>query len=426
MCSGVFIAGRNEGLKEKDDLPSDLMKYATVTIDHKDLSASSSFFGLAHSKAIYRPGLGATLIHELTEKEIRAQKFNLTSPPDVNQDDIPWPMGDKTDHYSIPSNINRTLLQDAISSLFIEKDRKKLINTRAVVVVYDGKLIAEQYARSWPRTSKHLGWSMTKSIISALFGIVAQEKNLDINGPAPVSEWNESDDPRHSITIKDLLQQTSGLNFVEDYTSSSDALKMLYLTSNMAKNAASHALGDKPGTQFSYSSGNTNILSRIIRDIVGENEYHSFPYRKLFYKLGMNSFIMEVDASGTFVGSSYSYGTARDWARFGLLYLSNGLYNNEQILSKDWIEQTIKSSGANRGYRYGFQFWLNNPVSDDSSERRFPNAPTDMYYASGNLGQNVFIIPSKKLAIVRLGATKTPGSDYGADDFLKTVIASIE
>jgi CubicO group peptidase (beta-lactamase class C family) len=194
----------------------------------------------------------------------------------------------------------------------------------------------------------------------------------------------------------------------------------------MAAFAASHPLKYQPGTQCYYTSGNTNILSRIIRHTVGENEYHSFPYRQLFYKLGMNSFIMEVDASGTFVGSSYSWGTARDWARLGLLYLNKGLYNNEQILSEDWIKQSITLAGSNEYGEYGFHIWLNTGKNNDSSTRGHPNVPADMFFFSGFDGQAVFIIPSKKLVVVRLGLTQAPGAEYGADEFLKNVINSIK
>lgn len=426
MCSSVFIGGCSEEQEYKEDLQGPPMKYVTFTVNYNDLSVTSSILGLAARKAIFRPRLGSTLIYEAMEKETRSQIFNIPPPPDVDQDDIPWPIGNKIDDKRFPSNINQTLLEEAINHLFIEKDPSQLIGTRAVVVVYDGRLIAERYAREFSRTSKFPGWSMTKSITSALIGILVKDKKFNIDESALVSEWKNSSDPRHSITTKHLLQQTTGLDFVEDYDSKSDVRQMLFKTSDMAAFAASRPLKDKPGTHFYYTSGNTNILSRMIRRIVGENEYHSFPYRKLFYKLGMYSFLMEVDASGTFVGSSYSWGTARDWARFGMLYLNRGTYNKEEILSEDWIKQTITPVDSDRGSQYGFHFWLNTSDNNHLSTQRFPDAPTDMFYANGFNGQNLFIIPSKKLVIVRLGFTRTSNKDYGANDFLKKIISSIE
>jgi CubicO group peptidase (beta-lactamase class C family) len=427
MCSSVFTTDLSEQQLRQEDLGFFPMKYATFIVDYNDLSVTGSIFGLAQCKAIYRHRLGATLINELTEEQIRAQTFKIATPPDIKQDNIPWPMGDKIDDDSFPSNINQTLLQDTINDLFIEKDPTKLKRTRAVIVVYDGKLIAERYAPGFSRKSKLLGWSMTKSLISALIGILVKDKKINIDEPAPVPEWNNTaDDPRHSITIKNLLQQMSGLDFKEEYYTKSDVTQMLFNTDDMAAFAASHPLKHPPDTQCYYTSGNTNILSRIIRHTVGENEYHSFPYRKLFYKLGMNSLIMEVDASGTFVGSSYSWGTARDWARFGLLYQKNGFYNDEQILSEEWIKQTTALAGSNQYGDYGYHFWLNTGKNNVSSTRRFPDVPIDMFYASGFDGQATFIIPSKKLVVVRLGLTKVPGGEYGANDLLKNIISSIE
>ena len=426
-CSLVFVAGYNEEGLRQEDLGFLQLKYVTSTINYSDSSVSTSVLGLVQVKAIYRKGLGATLVNELTEEQLRAQPFKITTPPKVNQDTTPWPMGDQIDEENFPSNINQALLQEAIENLFIESDPTKLKRTRAVVVIYDGKLVAERYAPPFSRTSKFLGWSMTKSIINALLGILVKEGRLNIDEPAPVPEWNiTADDPRRAITIKHLLEQTSGLDFNENYYGRSDVTQMLFQSSDMAAFAASHPLKYQPGTHCYYTSGNTNILSRLIRHTVGEDNYHSFPYRKLFYKLGMNSMMMEVDPSGTFVGSSFSWATARDWARFGLLYLNNGWYNNEQILTEDWIQQSVILAGSNQYGEYGRHIWLNTGKNNDSSIRRLPDVPTDMFFASGFDGQAVFVIPSEKLVVVRLGLTKTPGGEYGANDFLKNIISSIQ
>ncbi|CAF4265321.1 unnamed protein product [Adineta steineri] len=422
-CSSVFIAGRTVEQQRTVDIGSaSYLKFVTMTVDNNDLSASASIFGFASRKAIYRPGLGATLISGFTEKQIRSQKFNLPSPPNVDQDNIPWPMGDKIADDSVPSNINQTALQNAINSLFIEKNPKLPIRTHAVVVVYDGKIIGEQYASGFSRKSKLLSMSMAKSITSTLMGILVQEKGLNIDEPAPVPEWINLNDPRHNITTRNLLQQTSGLDFKEPYSASSDVLRMLFIEGDMAQYTTSRPLKDEPGSKFVYSSGNTNILSRIIRQQLGDKDYYSFPYEKLFYKIGMNSFVMEVDASGTFVGSSYAWGTARDWARYGLLYYNRGVFNNERILSEDWIDQTVASSDGYGGGRYGFQFYLNKPATKDTTKRRFPNVPSDAYYAAGVQGQHVFIVPSEKLVVARLGATTASDYEWGADEFLAAVI----
>jgi len=427
VCSSIFVANFTEQTLYDEDLNFSILKYATITIDYDELSVTSSIFGFAKRKAIFRQGLGATLINELTEEQIRAQKFDLFTPSVTNRDNIPWPMGNKIDNNDFPSNINQVTLQNAVNAMFIEKDPTKPIRTRAIVVLYDGKLVAEQYAPGFSKDSRFLGWSMTKSIISALIGILVKDQKIDISKSAPVPEWNQLlNDARQSITTKHLLQQMSGLNFVEDYYSRSDVTQMLFDQGDMAAFTASHQLKHQPGTECYYTSGNTNLLSRIIRHTVGENEYHSFPYRRLFSKLGMNSMLMEVDASGTFVGSSYSWATARDWARFGLLYLNKGFYNNERILSEDWIQQSVTLAGSNVFGEYGYQFWLNTGRDNNSSARKLRDVPTDMFFANGFDGQSVFVIPSKKLVVVRLGLTKTPGDKYGANNFLKNIISSID
>lgn len=425
-CSLIFVAGYTEEQVRQEDLGFFHLKFVTTTINYNDSSVTVSAFGLVEVKAIYRDGLGATLVNELTEEQVRAQSFKLAKPPNVDQDHIPWPMGNQPQNDSFPSNINQALLQEAIENLFVEKDPTKLIRTRAVVVIYDGKLIAERYASPYSKTSRFLGWSMTKSIINALLGILVKEGKLNIDESAPIPEWNiTTDDPRRSITIKNLIQQTSGLDFNEEYYGKSDVTQMLFQSKDMAAFAASYPLKYQPGTHCYYTSGNTNILSRLIRHTVGEHEYHSFPYRKLFYKLGMHSMIMEVDTSGTFVGSSYSWATARDWGRFGLLYLNKGWYNNEQILTEDWIEKSVILADSNQYGEYGYHIWLNTGMNNDSSTRRLPDVPNDMFFASGFDGQAVFVIPSKKLVVVRLGLTKTPGGEYGANEFLKNILSSI-
>jgi hypothetical protein len=171
---------------------------------------------------------------------------------------------------------------------------------------------------------------------------------------------------------------------------------------------------------FSYSSGNSNILSRIIRHIVGERDYAAFPYQALFRKLNMRSILLEPDASGTFIGSSYSYATARDFARFGLLYLNNGVWNSEQLLPANWVTETVQPSEADKLKQYGYQFWLNGFKETKLTQRLFPDVPADMFYAAGFGGQNVFIIPSKKLVVVRTGLRK-----IYVNTFLKDVIQSI-
>jgi CubicO group peptidase (beta-lactamase class C family) len=423
MCSAVFLAGRSEQQEREQELGFSPMTLGTFTVDYKDSSVTGSVFGFAKRKAIYRAGLGATLINELSEEDVRSQKFGLPVKPVLNTDTIPWPMGDKLPAV-VDSSIDLIKLKEAVNNSFIEKDTTALIRTRAVVVVHNGNIIAEQYASGFTKDTKLIGWSMTKSITSALTGILVKEGKLKVDEPAPVTEWKDAKDPRHGITLKNILQQTTGLDFEEDYSKSSDATKMLFQKAAMGTFTASHTLRNKPGTVFYYSSGNTNLLSRIIRETVGENDYHAFPYERLFYKLGMYNTILEPDASGTFVGSSYSYGVARDWARFGLLYLNDGVYNGERILPEGWVKQSTTPADAAKLGEYGYQFWLNAGEKNNPANRSYPHCPTDMFCCNGYEGQYVFIIPSKDLVIVRLGLTQH--DNFDADKFVADIIASVK
>jgi CubicO group peptidase (beta-lactamase class C family) len=420
MCSAVFDGGRNEQQVRDQDLSAYMMSMADFHINYIDSSVTGSIFGFGKRKAIYRNGLGATLISELSEMKIRSQRFKLPAKPVAYTDTIPWPMGDKLCD-TFPAAIDSLKLQSAMKKVFVEEDTILPVRTRAVIVVYDGHLIAEHYADGFSAKTKLAGWSMTKTVTGALIGILVKQGKLSVGTPAPVPEWQSAGDSRHSISIENLLQQRSGLDFDETYYRASDATRMLFQKSDMAAFAASHPLEFRPGSVFHYSSGNSNILSRIIRQTVGDSLYARFPYKELFYKLGMYSAVLEPDPSGTFVGSSYMYANARDWARLGLLFLNDGVINKERILPKDWVAKSIMpASSDKRGY--GYQIWLN--TGSDSSVRHYPSAPTDMFYADGFESQLIFVIPSKKLVIVRLGLTQH--NNFNADQFLHDVLACIK
>jgi CubicO group peptidase (beta-lactamase class C family) len=329
-------------------------------------------------------------------------------------------MGDKLCN-TFPVAVDSMKLQSAIKKVFVEEDTILPVHTRAVIVVYDGHLIAEHYADGFSAKTKLAGWSMTKTVTGALIGILAKQGKLFVESPAPVPEWQSPGDPRHVITIENLLQQRSGLDFDEIYYRASDATRMLFQKSDMAAFTASHPLKFQPGSVFQYSSGNSNILSRIIRQTVGDSLYVGFPYKEMFYKLGMYSAVLEPDPSGTFVGSSYMYANARDWARLGLLFLNDGVMNKQRILPEGWVSKsTMPVSSDKRGY--GYQIWLNR--GSDSSVKHYPSAPADMFYADGFESQLIFVIPSKRLVIVRMGLTQH--NNFNADQFLHDVLACIK
>jgi len=415
MCSAVFLQHRNVKDVLREDLGDFPLSLGTFTVDEKDSSVTGSVWGFAKRKTIYRKGVGCTLINDFTESEMRAQHFSLPAKP-VISDTVAWPYGDKIAD-TLPGNIDKAALDKTVDYVMNETKDGKPCYTSAVVVVYDGKIVAEKYGRGFDKNTVMLGWSMSKSLTGAMIGILVKQGKLNVDAPAPVAEWAGTG--KAKITLKNILQQSTGLDFVEDYNNYSNVTNMLFNKGDMGAYTANLPLKYPPGTVFNYSSGNSNILSRMIRKTVGEEAYPGFPYEALFHKINAYSFLLEPDASGTYIGSSYSYATARDFARFGLLYLNNGNWHGEQILPLNWLAQTITPGTADARKHYGYQFWLNGLDKTDLSKKWYPDVPSDMFFCDGYGGQGVYIIPSKKLVIVRMGLHVIE-----ENQFLKEVIAA--
>lgn len=418
MASAVYLQHRKPVDILREDLGGFPFSLASYTVNESDSSVTGSVWGFAKRKAIFRKGLGATIINDLSEEEVRKQKFSLPAITNANTDSIPWPYGDKIPD-SFPASIDKRSIEKAIDNVMQASSDSKPAYTRAVLVIYDGKIVGERYAAGFDKNTVMLGWSISKSLTGALIGVLVKEGKLNVDGPAPVPEWKNTE--KEKVTIKQLLQQTTGLDFNENYSKPSEVTNMLFKEGDMAAFTAKLPLKHEPGTVFNYSSGNSNVLSRIIRHVAGENGYAGFPYRALFHKLNMYSMLLEPDASGTYVGSSYSYATARDFARFGLLYYNNGMWNGEQILPENWVKQSIIPSTADERKHYGYQFWLNGYGENGNNQRWYADVPADMFFATGFGGQNIYIIPSKKLVVVRTGLQK-----IDANKFLKEVIGSIK
>ena len=421
LCSCLFVAGRTEIDVKKEELGDFPFTLASYTVHLEDSSVTGKVMGLARRKAIFRKGLGCTLVNDLSEASIREQSINLAPALQGSPDTIPWPDGDLLPD-SFPPEVNKDALDKQVNAAFLEPDSTKKRRTRAVVVLYDGQLVAEKYAAGFSQDSRMHGWSVAKSFVAALIGIVVNDKKLNIAEPARVDVWKE-DDPRHKITIEQLLRQTSGLDFRENYEGYSEVTNMLFNKGDMAEFAESLPLKHQPGVVFNYSSGNSNILSKILRNTLGDQAYYSFPYTRLFQKIGMRSAMLEPDASGTFVASSYIFATARDYARFGLLYYNNGNWKGEQILPLDWVKQTRRPAATNAFRNYGYQFWLKGIDNHYPHLPNFPGVPDDLYYADGYAFQEIYIIPSKKLVVVRLGLTLDRSFDE--NEFLKGIISAL-
>jgi CubicO group peptidase (beta-lactamase class C family) len=430
ICSSVFTSHRDPEITYREDVApiNPLSEIIDVNIDHVQEKVVASCFGLFKSTALYREGCGCTLVTGTTEAELRKQGFMNpeSAPASQRVSNASWPIGAGISPEPPAGRVNMDKLKGALDAAFAEPDPEKKKLTRAVIVVHDGKLVGERYAPGFDKNTPLLGWSMSKSVTNALVGILVRQGKLRIREPAPVPEWQKAGDPRKSITLDQLMRMSSGLKFDETYEPLHDVTDMLYRSYDFAAYAAEKPLDTEPDGKWAYSSGTANIIARIVRHAAEKNypRYYDFLRKELFEKVDMHSAVAEPDPSGTFVGSSYMFATPRDWARFGFLYLQDGVWGEERILPEGWVKYSTTPTPKTPQGQYGALFWLNAGTEANPKDRPWPSAPTDTFSARGYQEQYVVIIPSKKLVIVRFGATSVRAA-WDMDDFISRVTAAI-
>jgi CubicO group peptidase (beta-lactamase class C family) len=297
--------------------------------------------------------------------------------------------------------------------------------TRAVVVVHRGRIVAEGYSAGIGPGTPLPGWSMAKSVMNALVGILVKEGRLSLEAPVRIREWQGPGDPRRGITLDHLLRMSSGLRFDDDVPSPRGDVTRMLLGSGRA-DMASYAAGKEaeamPGTAWKYTSGTTILVARVIRGMMGDDaEYLAFPRAALFGPIGMATAHLETDAAGTFVGSSFLYASARDWARFGMLYLQDGVWEGQRILPEGWVGYTQSPAPADPEGRYGAHFWLKLREEDGGASVALPPGS---FHAAGHQGQYVTIVPSREAVIVRLGVTRHAGV-WNQAAFVRDVLAAL-
>ncbi len=409
-ASGIFLAGRTlESIEEGDNgfLPVSL---ASNKVNLKDNSVSSTVFGLKKRTAVYVEGLGSILINKDYEEGMEFKVPNRSRAPK----ELPYPYGDLPQKDTVFQEVDYEKLENVVKNAFDSPGMEDK-RTRSLLVVYKDHIIAEDYSEGFDKSTPILGWSMTKSITSTMYGILSRKGEIDVYEPADVPQWQN--DERKNITYNDLLHMNSGLEWVEDYNTLSDVTRMLFQKSDMGAMQASKTLVGKPDSTWNYSSGTTNLLAGPLlkKKFSSQQEYLDFWYRELIDKIGMHSATIETDLSGTYVGSSYGWANTRDWAKFGLLYLNRGNWNGEQIIDSTWVDYVSTPTNTSNG-RYGAQFWLN-------AGGHYPDAPRDLFSANGYQGQYVFIIPSKDLVIVRMGLMEEP--EFDVNGLLRDVVSCI-
>jgi len=314
--------------------------------------------------------------------------------------DVPWPTNEWPEA-APPASISDELTK-LLDHTFSEPQPETTVRTHDLLVVHRGAIVAERYDPEFGPEGTQPSWSAAKSILQAAVGILVRDGRLDISRPADVPEWQETGDSRGEITLDQLLHMTPGLRFKEDYVDDqvSDVIKMLFRPGydDMAAFAASYPQDHPPDTVSNYSSGTSNIISGIVKRIVGPgDEYLSFLRRELFDPIGMSTAEPKFDKSGTWIGSSYCFATPRDFARFGLLYLRDGIWDGRRILAEGWVDYARTPAPAqpadelDRGY--GAHWWL---LRGDRH---------GAFLASGYTGQEIIVVPGLDLIIVRNGNT---------------------
>ncbi|GKQ55473.1 serine hydrolase [Bradyrhizobium sp. Ce-3] len=424
VCSETFVSGLDprRNLRETTDaMPgTGLITWAMdteVDLDRKDVTVT--LFGLGRSHAVYREGVGCTLEHgeALAKIPLPPAKPEAALLPEIAGPALVAPQSPQ--------------LAAALDRAFAEPAEPPFRRTRAVVVMKDGRIVAERYADGIGTDTPLLGFSATKSVISALIGILVRDGKLAVDKPVPIAAWQDPNDPRHAITVDQLLRHTAGLALGSSLQASLASVlepvnRMKFMEPDMAAFAESIPLETAPGQAWNYHDGNYLILSHLIRNAAGGHaaDVMRFARRELFDPLGMRNVVMQFDAAGTPEGSGAMMASARDWARLGQLYLNDGMAGDKRILPEGWVKYSA-SPTPNGWVGIGAGFWTNLGDSFGANYRVKHGWPRDAFFAKGTIGQYVIIVPSQHLVIVRLG--RSPNMPLQADgvfDLVRDVVTA--
>lgn len=409
VCSNVFLAARDPDEVLRVDVQAPgiaLLRFMRVSVDREHGVVRAGFLGfIGDGIAIARSGKGCTV---LPDGKLAAGSDAATGgvQPQLKSASL-WPDGSAVETHAA---IDRILANEELAGP----------GARALLVVDHGRIVAERYASGFSAGTPLLGWSMTKTVMAGLIGMLVKDGKLSLD---QAGFWPaRAGDGRDRIRVADLLAMSSGLEFNEAYGSVSDVTSMLYLQPDMAGFARAQPLAHGIGEVWSYSSGTALILSRIMQDAAG-GDGEAFARERLFKPLGMSSATLEPDEHGTLVGSSYMYATARDWARYAQLLLQEGVWQGQQLLPSGYVAMMATPVAASGGqYGHG-QVWLWG--SDAKVPGVNPDAafgiPADTFWLSGHDGQSIAVIRSRQLIIVRLGLT--PESlGYSTQALVKAVL----
>jgi len=409
LCSETFISGLDPSRVYAESLKPTggfglLGHRLHYQVDRGAKEVRADWAGMFHSRAVYRGAAGCQL-------------WRGAGPATPAPDLTPYDAAPDLPEIAGPGLVAPAspALAQALDRMFAEPTQGPPRYIHAVVIVKDGRVIAERYAPGIAIDTPLFGYSMTKTVTSALVGVLVGQGRLKVDAPAPVAAWRGAGDPRGAITLDNLLRMDSGLAAEETDSGFDPTSRMLYVEPDMAGFAARARLKHPPGTVWEYQSPNTVLLSRIVEDTVGGHEADALNFARtaLFGPLGMRTAVLETDAAGTPVGSQSLLASARDWAKLGQLYLNDGMAGSRRILPQGWVAYSHRST---LGSAYGAGLWTNQSTDKNAFARVTRGGmPADAYFASGHLGQRIYVLPSQKLVIVRMGVTHQPGFDIQGD-----------
>lgn len=403
LCSARYVSGFSQQ-QSFDDLVqySGILQELTVDYDDVQKSVTTSLFGLSEKTANYLPNIGCAIDYSGFNQRASLQTEQ------VSASDEAWPAGDNVG--AADSDMEGMLQR------LLAKDNEEGFNTRAFLVAHRGKVVAEAYGQGADADTPLLGWSMAKSLTAIMLANLEYSGVLDLEGAPQFELW--AGDERSQIRISDMLTMTDGLAFSEEYNPGDDATAMLFTEPSSSDFVMDKAALHAPGSRFNYSSGTANLLARIYFEKAGGNQGNYDAYMESIHQaLAFQNAIFEVDASGVFMGSSYLYASARDWARIGQLMLNGGTINGARIMTEDWVSRATTPNTSENQRAYGYQWWLNR----GNEELRWSDMPADAYSAQGNRQQYLMVIPSLDLVIVRLGWT---AGGYPVNEIFSEIIRS--
>jgi CubicO group peptidase (beta-lactamase class C family) len=418
VCSATFISGLDAQATAdelvKPMLPGFVGRLLRYRVDGTLKTVEASVVGLKPMRAVFTPGYGCRLMLDPLYSGPSPEIPRAASP---------------ADSFAPPTQVltEDSDIKAALDGEFTERLSQRPRYVKAIVIVKDGHVIAERYAAGFTLETPLLSYSVAKSFTNALLGILVHQGRLRIDQSIGAPEWERSGDPRSAIVIDDLLRMDSGINAPETGSGFDPVSQMLYGKDDMAAFAAGFPLKEPPRSRWEYTSVDTIILDRLLGATVGGGApgMRAFADRQLFAPLHMDHVTMEFDGAGTFVGSAHVYAPARDYARLGLLFLNDGVGpDGQRILPEHWVEYSRRTT---LGSPYGAGFWTNDGPSAQAAARVARGFPKDGFFASGNRGQRIYIIPSEHLIVARFGYSSEP--DFGiAEDLqlIKTVISAFK